>query len=272
MSKLSIYETRWLNLVFENKNKMYGAYQLRQESTKTSLLALFLGILLLSVAANIPRIITYFYPTNIEVETPLDYTTTIVQLSTIHQQKVEQKKELPAVKTKTVETLIVKNQFVNPTIVKAELATQEIAKNVESTVVTSTNDGAGIVGVNPSTGSGEGVVNTSSAAVGNEIINSVALDKLPEFPGGINKFYSYVGNNFEKPEIDNTGSMKIYVSFVIERDGSMTDIQVKRDPGFGLGKEAIRVLKSLKTKWAPGMINGQAVRTAYNLPITVQME
>jgi protein TonB len=51
----------------------------------------------------------------------------------------------------------------------------------------------------------------------------------------------------------------------------MTDIQVKRDPGYGLGKEAIRVLKSLKTKWAPGMIDGKAVRTAYNLPITVQM-
>lgn len=59
--------------------------------------------------------------------------------------------------------------------------------------------------------------------------------------------------------------------FVIERDGSMTDIQVKRDPGHGLGKEAIRVLKSLKTKWSPGMIDGKAVRTAYNLPITVQM-
>ena len=272
MSKLSIYETSWLNLVFENKNKKYGAYQLRQESTKTSLLALFLGILLLSVAANVPRIISYFYPNNIETEIAPDYNTTIVQLSTIHQQKVEQKKELPAVKTKTVETSIIKNQFINPTIVKAELATQEIAKNVESAAVTSTNEGAGIVGVNPSSGSGEEALTNNTAAVGNEIINSVALDKLPEFPGGINKFYMYVGNNFNKPELENTGSMKIYVSFVIERDGSMTDIQVKRDPGFGLGKEAIRVLKSLKTKWTPGMVNGQAVRTAYNLPITVQME
>ena len=66
--------------------------------------------------------------------------------------------------------------------------------------------------------------------------------------------------------------MKVYVSFVIEKDGSMTDIQVKRDPGYGMGKEAIRVLKSLKTKWSPGMIGSKAVRTAYNLPITVQMD
>jgi protein TonB len=98
------------------------------------------------------------------------------------------------------------------------------------------------------------------------------LDKLPEFPGGINKFYTYVGNNFEKPEIDVINTIKIHVYFVIEKDGSMTDIQVKRDPGYGLGKEAIRVLKSLKTKWTPGMINSKPVRTAYSLPIKVQME
>jgi protein TonB len=66
--------------------------------------------------------------------------------------------------------------------------------------------------------------------------------------------------------------MRILVSFVVEKDGSMTDIQVKRDPGYGLGKEAIRVLKSLKTKWVPGMIGTKPVRTSYSLPITVQMD
>jgi protein TonB len=52
----------------------------------------------------------------------------------------------------------------------------------------------------------------------------------------------------------------------------MSNIKVLRDPGYGLGKEAIRVLKSLKSKWTPGMIAGQAVRTSYNLPITVKLE
>jgi protein TonB len=51
----------------------------------------------------------------------------------------------------------------------------------------------------------------------------------------------------------------------------MTDIKVLKDPGYGLGREAIRVLKSLKTKWSPGMIGSKPVRTSYNLPITVQM-
>jgi protein TonB len=59
--------------------------------------------------------------------------------------------------------------------------------------------------------------------------------------------------------------------FVIEKDGSMTDIKVLRNPGYGMDKEAIRVLKSLKTKWKPGIKDGQKMRTQYTLPITVQM-
>jgi protein TonB len=59
---------------------------------------------------------------------------------------------------------------------------------------------------------------------------------------------------------------------VIEENGTMSNIKVVRDPGYGLGNEAIRVLKSLKTKWSPGMIAGQAVRTFYNLPIKVTLQ
>jgi protein TonB len=80
-----------------------------------------------------------------------------------------------------------------------------------------------------------------------------------------------VGNNFEKPEIDGLSTIRVIVSFVIEKDGSMTDILVKRDPGYGIGKEAIRVLKSLRTKWTPGLIGTKPVRTSYDLPITIQV-
>ena len=184
-----------------------------------------------------------------------------------------QKQVLPEIKKQIPEKTVESAQLVNPVIVQASQANQDIAKNTDNTSLTNTtSEGTATVGINPTSTS---VVGTETAITtvdsGNTIVNSVALDKLPEFPGGISKFYSYVGNNFEKQEIDGSGSIRVYVSFVIERDGSMTDIQVKRDPGYGLGKEAVRVLKSLKTKWSPGMIAGKPVRTAYNLPITVQM-
>ena len=273
MSKLSIYETSWLNLVFEDKNKQYGAYQLRQESTKTTIGALFIGVLLLFGALSIPKVINYFYPDNTVTTSIPDIINIKVQLSDIITNQLEPKKSLPAVKTKSIQTPLKSDQLVNPEIVKAEQANPDIAKNTDnsSTTITS-NDGTGILGINPTSSSETGTGNTNNVDLENTIVSSVALDKLPEFPGGINKFYLYVGNNFEKPEIEDTNSIRIFVSFVIEKDGSMTDIQVKKDPGYGLGKEAIRVLKSLKTKWSPGMIDGKAVRTAYNLPITVKME
>ena len=63
-------------------------------------------------------------------------------------------------------------------------------------------------------------------------------------------------------------SGKVYVTFVVEKDGSLTDIKVIRDIGFGTGKEAIRVLKS-SPKWTPGEKNGKKVRVLYSIPITI---
>ena len=273
MSKLSIYETSWANLVFENRNKDYGAYKLRQESTKTSLRALFIGVLFLAVAVTIPRIVSYYNPSVDEEAVATDFLNTIVQVSAIAPNKLEVKKSVPAVKTKVATIQTKSDQLVNPKIVTADQAVQDIAKNTDNVSTTETlNSGSGIAGINAKPGSENGADTSPTIDLGNKIVSTAALDKLPEFPGGINKFYSYVGNNFEKPEIDNNNTIRIYVSFVIERDGSMTDIQVKRDPGFGLGKEAIRVLKSLRTKWSPGMIDGKAVRTSYNLPITIKTE
>ena len=274
MSQLSIYETRWIDLVFQYRNKEYGAYQLRQESTKTSIMALFMGILLLSSALSIPLILNYFNPEN-RITIP-EFTSPLVSVTEVilpNQLRKTEKPVLPEVKTQNAEAPIQSDQLVNPVIVQAQLANQDIAKNTENTSTTnSITDGPATVGINPTSSSGTGTETTGSIDPGNTIVTAATLDKLPEFPGGINKFYTYVGNNFEKPDIDSGSTMKVYVSFVIEKDGSMTDIQVKRDPGYGLGKEAVRVLKSLKTKWSPGMIGSKPVRTAYSLPITVQMD
>ena len=275
MSKLSIYETGWIDLVFQDRNKKYGAYQLRQDSAKTSFLALFSGVLFLFGAMTIPKILNYINP-----DVPVTLTTPeiidkIVQLSNVKPNEPIPLQAIPEVKsipsTKIVKTL----QLRNPTIVQATIATPDITKNIDyASSPASATDGTGITGVNPSSSDANGASISPPVTVDNSntIVNSVALDKLPEFPGGINKFYSYVGNNFEKPEIENTSTMRIFVSFVIEKDGRMSDIKVLKDPGYGLGKEAIRVLKSLRTKWTPGMLGGQAVRTAYNLPISVQMQ
>jgi protein TonB len=91
---------------------------------------------------------------------------------------------------------------------------------------------------------------------------------MPEFPGGMEKFYKFVGNNYQAPEEEGLKG-KVYVTFVVEKDGSLTDIKVLRDIGYGTGKEAIRVLNKCP-KWIPGEQNGKKVRVLYSLPITIQ--
>jgi hypothetical protein len=275
MSKLSIYENSWIDLVFEFRNKEYGAYQLRQESTKTSLAAFSIGMLFIASAISIPLLVNYFIPDRkIQLTVPVIEVTPVNLIDIIpNQLKKIEKLILPEVKAQKAEVAIANDKLQNLEVVETAQADPDFIKNPEnSSTSNASTQSTGIVGTNPSSSTGTVIENKGSSDIGNTIVNSVALDKLPEFPGGMNKFYTYVGNNFEKQEIEGSGVIRVFVSFVIEKDGSMTDIQVKKDPGYGLGKEAIRVLKSLKTKWSPGMIDSKPVRTAYNLPILVQLE
>ncbi|MDI5899000.1 energy transducer TonB [Flavobacterium yafengii] len=102
----------------------------------------------------------------------------------------------------------------------------------------------------------------------NEVYNTAGITEKPDFPGGIMEFYKFVGNNFKTPEQPNLKG-KVYITFIIEKDGSLSDIKNIRDIGFGTGEEAIRVLK-LCPKWIPGKMNGVPVRVMYSLPITIQ--
>lgn len=105
----------------------------------------------------------------------------------------------------------------------------------------------------------------------NAIYSTAGLTEKPEFPGGMENFYKYIGENYTKPrtpeEVKLSG--KVYVTFIVEADGNLSDFKVLRDIGYGTGEEAIRVLK-LSPKWTPGKINGEAVRTLYSLPIAIQ--
>lgn len=276
MSKLSLYESKWINLVFENKNKEYGAFQLRQESTKTSLFALFMGLLLCTSLMCIPKILLLINPDKDNTSTPSEITEQIIEVTKIFPNQIKKTAEpvLPkAIQQKPIER-IDKKQLINPTIVKSALATPNIATNLENnSIKNTTSDGTAIIGSNTSSGlgTGTGIETGTITDSGNDIVTNELLDKKPQFPGGMEKFYTYVGNKFITPTIDDEKTIRIYVSFVVEKDGSMTDIQVRNNPGYGLEKEAIRVLKSLKTKWIPGMIGSKPVRTAYNLPIAVQI-
>lgn len=271
MSRLSIYETRWIDLVFENKNKNYGAYQLRRDNVKRSITAFFMGLLFIASIGTITTLIGYFNPNIGPVEIPELEWSDPIQVTKIDLIETE-KTTVPEIKNQIAEVKIQNDQLINPVIVRPEDAVKEVATNTEIKNTSSAiSDGTGTVGTNPTSSSGSVVEIPKAIDYGTTIVSTTQLDKLPEFPGGMKNFYTYVGKNFERPEIEGMSSLKVYVSFVIEKDGSMSTIKVSRDPGYGLGEEAVRVLKSLKTKWNPGIIDSKPVRTAYNLPISIEM-
>ena len=106
-----------------------------------------------------------------------------------------------------------------------------------------------------------------------EAINDHAsLSKPPEFPGGMEAFYKEIGQNFKVPEIGKDLNTKVFVSFVIEKNGTMSNVKAVKDPGYGLAKEAERVLKTITKKWSPGEKNGKPVSVSYALPIQVNVK
>lgn len=104
-------------------------------------------------------------------------------------------------------------------------------------------------------------------AIEDQIYNTSGVDIKPEFEGGMEKFYKFIGQNFKVPDEEGLRG-KIFVSFVVEKDGSLGDIKVIRDIGYGTGNEAIRVLK-ICPKWKPGELNGKKVRVIYSMPINI---
>ncbi len=102
----------------------------------------------------------------------------------------------------------------------------------------------------------------------NNLYNTAGIEFKPEFPGGTPEFYKYISYSYNKPSDKNFKGGKVFASFVVEKDGSVTDVKIIKDCGFGTGDEAKRVLLKCP-KWKPGRLNNKPVRCQYMIPITL---
>lgn len=99
------------------------------------------------------------------------------------------------------------------------------------------------------------------------------VESMPEFKGGGGELYKYLGSNIKYPVMAKESGIqgKVYVTFVVERDGSVTDVKLLRGIGGGCDEEAIRVVSSMP-KWKPGKQRGKPVRVQYNLPVRFTLQ
>jgi len=259
--KLDLLTRQWIDIVFEGRNKAYGAYELRKDSSKTTVRALIIGGLIFCLAVAAPLIVSLIPESN-DDDASLDKKIVTIKLPP----KEEQPKDLPPPPPPPPKVDQVK--FVKPVVAKTEEVVEEPPKMEE---IKDKKLGDETIKGDPDAPlTVEPVGNGPSQVVeeDNNIYNTAGIEVKPDFPGGLEKFYKFIGKNFVVPEEEGLKG-KIFVTFVVEKDGSLTDIKVIRDIGYGTGKEAIRVLKSCP-KWNPGEQNGKKVRVLYSLPISIQ--
>lgn len=99
------------------------------------------------------------------------------------------------------------------------------------------------------------------------------VEKMPSFPGGEAELYKFLGSNIKYPRqaIETNAQGRVFVQFVVEKDGSITGVKVVRGIGSGCDKESVRVVTKMP-KWTPGEQRGKPVRVKYTLPIVYTLK
>ncbi|MBR4566122.1 MAG: energy transducer TonB [Prevotella sp.] len=276
MAKVDLIDNSWTELVFEGKNKEYGAYVLRQETGKRNVKALL--IVLLAIAAIFLAVFL-----NVQIQNALKQDVAIetdVELSKLAQKKeakVERKEPVVQLEEqKVIEKVKSSVKFTAPEIKKdEEVKPEDEIKSQDDLAKTNTAIGTFDVKGNDEA---EGEVLKAKEVIADEKPKEEetkvfdVVEQMPEFPGGAAALMKWLSDNIKYPSIaeENGIQGRVVCTFVVERDGSVTDIQVARSVDPSLDKEAIRVLKKMP-KWIPGKQNGSAVRVKYTVPVTFRL-
>jgi periplasmic protein TonB len=267
--KLDLFTSQWLDLVFEGRNKKYGAYQLRKDNPKTALRSLLLGGFVFALAVSTPKLVDLI-PSGDSADNTLDEKVVLIDLN---KPKENLPPPPPPKKVEPPKPKIDEVKFVKPKVVEAAKVTEEIKtmdelkdKNIAEKDQKGDKDAK--VTIDQPTGDSDKPVEV----VDNNVYSSAGLEVQPEYPGGWGKFGQYVASKYRTDEIAEKAGQdlkgRVIVEFVVEKDGSLTDIKVIRDLGYGTGDEAIRVLKTMP-RLKPGEQNGKKVRARFSLPISV---
>ncbi len=275
-SSINVYKTEWLDLVFADRNKNYGAYELRSKSSSIMTRALLITGSLFLLLCSAPLIYSKLSPQ--EVISKPDVTV-ITLPDQIHELKKNKPEEKPApakadpVKVKTVK--MVSNIVV---VDKEEVEAPPTLNDIKDAVVSNkTQDGEikpDVVLNNTNTnGTGDGLAKQGGGeGDGNVILDPSGVDVYPEFEGGMKAWAKYIQRNLRYPSMaqENDVQGKVFLSFVVEKDGSITDVKVLKGIGFGCDEEAVKVIKK-SPLWKAGMNKGIPVRVRYNMPISFTM-
>lgn len=277
MAKIDLISRDWTEMVFEGRNKEYGAYRLRKNAGKRnlySLITIFIAALAIWGGISLVKFV--------ESRTKSVAQTSVAELSALNQPKkkaeVKQQKKVQLEQPeKVVERVKSSVKFTAPVIKKDdevkpedELKTQEELMNTKTAI--------GALDVKGNDDAGGEVLKLKEAVAQPEPKPEVekvfdVVEQMPSFPGGPSALMEWLSNNVKYPVVaqENGVQGRVVVSFVVERDGSITDVKVVRGVDPSLDKEASRVVRAMP-RWIPGKQNGSAVRVKYNVPVAFRLQ
>ena len=277
MSKIDLISSDWVDLVFEGRNKAYGAYRLRKSTTKRNILAMVAVVLLLIVAFIILTVKNFVDEQRAKVAmTQVAELTNYKQpekKAEVKQKKVEVEPErvLERVKSsiKFTAPVIKKDEEVKP---DEELKTQDELMSTKTAI--GTFDVKGNDDANGEVLKAKEVI-AEPEPPKHEEENKVfdIVEQQPMFPGGQTALMKYLSEHTKYPVVaqENGVQGRVTVQFVVEKDGSISDVHVLRGVDPSLDKEAVRVVKSMP-RWTPGKQNGINVRVNYRVPVLFRLQ
>ena len=276
MGKIDLIDNGWVDLVFEGKNQAYGAYQLRKNTGIRNLKALAVMFAAFLIIAGIVyakvSIENYIASKNAAIEAD-------VELQSLAEKKEikEEKKDEPEVEKIEVERVKSSVAFTVPEIKKdEEVKEDQEMKSQDDLAETNTAIGAFTVEGNDETAEVKHVeekIAEPEPVKEEETKVFDVVEQMPSFPGGPSALMQYLNSNIKYPVVaeENGVQGRVVCTFVVEKDGSITDVRVVKSVDPSLDKEAARVVKGMP-KWIPGKQNGSAVRVKYTVPVTFRLQ
>lgn len=262
-------------IVFEHRNKEYGAYDLRSSYRRILTRSMIIGTLIFCIAAITPFVVMKIKQLAAKEKT--EVVSNLIEILPEEQVKEEivEKEETPPPPPPKVEEKIEIIQNVVPEPVKApkvETPPPPISEQLKTTTGLINQEGVKQTAhiPPPVQAPPKAAAVESKAPSTTEVYESV--DQEAEFPGSLNSFRNKIQENFDNSAMEGgEGTLKTTVTFIVERDGSISDVKASGSNS-DFNSEAVRTVKSIRTKWVPAKINGQPVRQRFRMPLAMNFE
>lgn len=257
------------DILFQYKNREYGAFVLRQKYSKFLSYATLIAIAFFVLTLSAPVLYTLLAPKP-KIQASKKLAVSLSDLGT--PESIDKKKEvIEEVKAPPLKSTV---KFLPPVIkpddqvIDQYIPTTEELNKADPGKSTQVGDPTGVDYSLMEVKEEEKVVEEKEKV---EIFSYV--EEMPTPPGGYDAFYSYVGQNIQYPEIAKRAGVegKIFLSFVVSKSGSISDVQVVKGIGAGCDEEAVRVIRGMQA-WNPGKQNGRPVTVRVSVPIIFKLQ